>query len=103
MTTKFTVSFINLDPLAGLSEIEKEWASIKKMIYKAKPKKALNFQVGKFRENCRLIIKSKYVLAFFQFLSVLNIVIFTLYWNRQDYTMVRILSSILFYHIKLNF
>ena len=101
---KFKIfSFNNLDPLAGLSEIEKEWASIKKMIYKAKPKKALNFQSGKFRENCRLIIKSKYVLAFFQFLSVFNIVIFTLYWNRQNSTMVQILSSILFYHITLNF
>jgi hypothetical protein len=75
-----------------LSEIEKEWASIKKMIYIAKPKKAINFELGIFREKCRHLLKLKTTVFIFQILHILNIGIFTLYWNRQEATMARILG-----------
>ena len=73
-----------LDPLCGLSKIEKEWANIKEMIYKTKPKIAQKIELSGIREKFYSLIKSKRFLLVLQCLHLFNIFIFTLYWNRQS-------------------
>lgn len=82
----------SLDPASKFSENQKEWSKIKEYIYKSSPKVVRPWPKNPFRAKVKRLTKSPRFLKFVLSVTLLNTLIFMLYWHRQPENMYNALG-----------
>lgn len=92
LKNKNKILFILLDPASKFSENQKEWSKIKEYIYKSSPKVVKPWPKNPFRAKVKRLTKSSRFLKFVLSVTLLNTLIFMLYWHRQPENMYNALG-----------